>query len=49
MKAQASSLTGAFAVRSHNTDQYRELEEATDKEPEIWPHLRAEHACLKDY
>ena len=28
--------------------QYKELEEA-DKEPEIWPHRIAAHACLNEH
>ena len=40
------SLARAFAVRSHNK---RELEEASDKEPEIWPHWIAVYAHLKEH
>ena len=27
----------------------REIEEASDKEPDIWPHWMAAHACLKEF
>ena len=40
---RACSLSRAFAVHS----QYSEQEEASDKEPNIWPHWMLEHAVQR--
>ena len=57
IKAQEPAHPGTFTRASaqprknlrYSHTQYRELEEALDKGPEIWPHWKAAHARFKEH
>ena len=46
---QACTSTQSCQSLCYSLTQYREVEEASDKEPEIWPHWIAAYACLKEH